>query len=341
MTDEFQRLLERLKALALQANDAGPLGEKIRLAETALSLATPRFRFAMMDRALRELHQVAETFAPHDHLRKVAIFGSARARPDDPEYAMAEEIAAHFVVKGWIVITGGGPGIMAAAQKGAGAADSFGLRILLPFENRVNETIQGDPKLLEFEYFFTRKLSFAWESNAFVLFPGGLGTLDESFEILTLMQTGKTPIVPVVMLERPGGRYWPSWHRFITEDLLRQGHVSAQDINLFYISRDLNDALEHILHFYSNFHSYRWCGQRLEILIRHRLSDEAMERLNHDFSSLLTNEIIAQAPYAGTEVTPPCSSLHGLSLSPHERRFGELRRLIDAINSANRAHPSA
>lgn len=341
MDEEFQITYERLKALFENEQCPTSLTEKLTLAEAAFSVQTPGFRFQMMKRILGELHQVAEIFAPHNQRRKVAIFGSARARPSDLEFEMASEIASLFVQNGLMVITGAGPGIMAAAQKGAGAENSFGLRILLPFENRVNNTIENDSKLIEFEYFFTRKLSFAWESSAFVLFPGGLGTLDESFEILTLMQTGKMPIVPVVMLEKPGGKYWQTWHRFISEDLLLEGHISEQDMHLFHFARDIDDALQHVLRFYSNFHSYHWTGDALNILIRHRLSTAAVERLNRDFASLLAHGEISQTSYSGKEVVPEASDLHCLSLSPHERRFGELRRLIDAINREAQPQHSA
>ncbi|NDG70475.1 MAG: LOG family protein [Proteobacteria bacterium] len=174
----------------------------------------------LMNRALREMRTAARVFARYNRIRKVAVFGSARTKPTQPEYAQALAFGKKIVEAGYMLITGGGDGIMGAAQAGAGAEKSFGLNIRLPFEQSANPTIHGDPKLIDFNYFFTRKLNFAKETSAFALFPGGFGTHDEGFEILTLMQTGKMPIVPIVMVDRPNGHYWETWRRFITNDLL-------------------------------------------------------------------------------------------------------------------------
>lgn len=336
MKSHLSTVDDQLKKIAREVAPPELVDATVRLMQTALAIgsgASAAQRIQMMNRALGELHQTATLFASHKHVRKIAVFGSARATPEQEEFQMAAQLATDLVRSGFMVITGAGPGIMAAAQKGAGAEDSFGLRILLPFENQVNETIEGDAKLLEFEYFFTRKLSFVWESSAFVLFPGGLGTLDESFEILTLMQTGKMPVAPVVMIERPGGTYWEGWRRFITECLLNEGHVSAQDLNLFHLSHGIEDAMEHIGAFYHTFHSYAWHGEELEILIQQPLTPKALAELNHSFNSLLARGSIVQAPAAAPTNAPACVNPHTLSLIPRQRCFGELRLLIDAINT--------
>lgn len=288
-----------------------------------------------------DLQQTVRIFSPHKSVRKVAVFGSARTRPGDCEYGLAEQVAALFVKNGLMVITGAGPGIMAAAQKGAGTENSFGLRILLPFENRVNETIKGDAKLVECKYFFTRKLSFVLASDAFVIFPGGLGTLDECFEILTLMQTGKMPIVPVVMLERPGGKYWETLRRFIAEELMQGGHVSPQDMNFFRIVRTIDDALGCVLGFYRNFHSCHWQEDHLSIFLTKRLSDGAIDRLNSGFSFMLQSGRIEQKQCSGASVAGDGAPQFCLSLTPHERHFGEIRMLIDAVNAETEGSMSA
>lgn len=333
---DLSDLHARLQSMAREGARPGLADDAARLAQTALSIgegAPARLRIGMMNRAFQELHRSALLFASHSDIRKVAVFGSARATPEQAEYEIAALLAAEFVRSGFMVITGAGPGIMAAAQAGAGAGASFGLRILLPFENRVNETIQGDPKLLEFEYFFTRKLSFAWESNAYVLFPGGMGTLDETFEILTLMQTGKMPMVPVAMIERPGGKYWEGWRRFVTEGLLAGGHISAQDLNLVHVCRDIADAVQHVCRFYRVFHSYSWHGDELRILIQEPLTCGSVAALNITFASLLCRGHIEQVRASNLPSSPPCRNPHTLNLIPRARCFGELRLLIDAINT--------
>ena len=175
---------------------------------TALKIARDRMSVAdlkLINRSMKEMRKAAKVFAPFQHLRKVAVFGSARVSADSPEFKVAEDFGREMVAHNFMVITGGGAGIMGAAQRGAGRKHSFGINIRLPSEQRANEIIEGDPKLINLNYFFTRKLNFVKEAHAFALFPGGFGTLDETFEILTLMQTGKARIIPVVLLDRPRG----------------------------------------------------------------------------------------------------------------------------------------
>lgn len=289
----------------------------------------------LMNRALKEMRTAARVFSNYNRVRKVAVFGSARTKPDQDEYKVAEAFAREIVEQGYMVITGGGDGIMGAAQKGAGAEKSFGLNIRLPFEQAANPVIQGDPKLLNFNYFFTRKLNFAKETHAFALFPGGFGTHDEGFEILTLMQTGKMPIVPIVMLDKQNGHYWEMWRRFITNDLLNSGLISPTDFNLFHVTYDVRDAVKHITAFYRNFHSYRWVREKMVIRIHYALTAEGLGKINETFADILACGSIEQRGALEEEVDD--RHLHHMPrivLTPHKRDFGTLRLLLDALNTA-------
>src|SRR5438128_1152897 len=227
---------------------------------TALKMARDEMGVAdlkLINRSLKEMRYAAKVFARYAQFRKVVVFGSARVASDAPESKVAEDFARTMVSHDYMVITGGGEGIMGAAQRGAGREHSFGLNIRLPFEQQANEIIQGDSKLINFNYFFDRKLNFVKESHAFALFPGGFGTMDETFEILTLMQTGKARIIPVVMLDRPDGDYWQTWIKFLTDYLFKLGLVSPEDFSFFKIVRDVDEAVAEILRFYKNYHSAR------------------------------------------------------------------------------------
>src|SRR6266700_2261392 len=242
---------------------------------TALKIARDQMSVAdlkLINRSIKEMRNAAKVFAPFQHLRKVAIFGSARTPTDSPEYEVAKDFAREMVAHNFMVVTGGGDGIMGAAQRGAGRAHSFGLNIRLPSEQRANEIIEGDPKLITLNYFFTRKLNFVKVAHAFALFPGGFGTLDETFEVLTLMQTGKARIIPVVLLDRPDGIYWETWMKFLTEHLLKLGFISQEDFSFFKVVHNVREAVAEILQFYKVYQSARWVGERLVIRICHRLS---------------------------------------------------------------------
>jgi uncharacterized protein (TIGR00730 family) len=287
----------------------------------------------LLRRALAEIRYAMGVFAKYRDRRKVAVFGSARTKPDAPEYRLAMEFSRRIVEAGYMVITGGGDGIMGAAQKGAGAENSFGLNIQLPFEQRANEVIQGDPKLINFKYFFTRKLYFLKETNAVVLFPGGFGTLDEGFEALTLTQTGKTQIVPLILIDKVNGYYWEMWRRFLDNDLLELGLISESDFHLFHITHSVEEAVEEILRFYSVFHSYRWVRERLVIRINKPLSASALDELNGQFRPILIEGSIEQRealPEEREETT--IADKPRLVLVPAKKDFGLLRLLIDKIN---------
>ncbi len=289
----------------------------------------------LYNRAMRELRYASTVFGKYQGIRKVAVFGSARTRPEAEEYKHAREFSRRMVEQDWMVITGGGDGIMGAAQRGAGRENSFGLNIRLPFEQRANEIIHGDPKLINFNYFFTRKLNFVKETHAYALFPGGFGTMDEGFEALTLMQTGKALIIPIVLIDRPDGSYWETWMRFLTEHLLKLGLISKEDFNFIKIEHDVEAAVEHILHFYRNYQSSRWVGSQLVLRICNRLTDKAVVDLNKQFAELLREGSIEQRNALPQEKNQPeILELPRLVLTPHRHQFGRYRQLIDAINLA-------
>ena len=306
---------------------------------TALKMARDEMSVAdlkLMNRSLKEMRYAAKIFAPYARFRKVVVFGSARIPPDAPESKVAEEFAHQMAAQKYMVITGGGDGIMGAAQKGAGREHSFGLNIRLPFEQHANEVIEGDPKLINFNYFFDRKLNFVKESHAFALFPGGFGTMDETFEVLTLMQTGKSRIIPVVMLDRPGGDYWQTWMKFLTEYLNKLGLVSLEDFSFFKIAPSIDVAVQEILQFYKVYHSTRWVGEQLVIRICRRLSNEAVADLSKKFCDLVREGEIVQGTALPPEKNEPAIwDLPRLILTPYRDNFGRLRQLIDAINLAS------
>ena len=289
----------------------------------------------LMNRSLKELRYAAKIFAAYRDVRKVVIFGSARTAPTEPAAQAAEEFGREMVKHNFMVITGGGDGIMGAAQRGAGRENSFGLNIRLPFEQRANQIIHGDLKLINFNYFFTRKLNFVKETHAVALFPGGFGTMDEGFEALTLMQTGKASIIPIVLIDRPSGSYWENWMRFLTEHLLKQGLISEDDFNFIKIAHNVEQAVAEILLFYRNYHSSRWVGSQLVLRIYKTLSKNALADLNKRFAGLLREgEIVQSSPLSQERNQPEIAHLPRLILSPHRHEFGRYRQLIDAINLA-------
>ncbi|MEO6847151.1 MAG: TIGR00730 family Rossman fold protein [Chthoniobacterales bacterium] len=290
----------------------------------------------LFNRALRELRTAARVFGKFPDRKKITVFGSARLALDTEECKLATAFAARMAEHDYMVITGGGDGIMGAAQQGAGAENSFGLNIRLPFEQPANIIIDGDPKLILFRYFFTRKLVFVKDTDAFALFPGGFGTMDEGFEVLTLMQTGKSQIVPIIFFDKPDGYYWESWRRFICNDLLSKGLISESDLNLFIITHDIDVATAEIQKFYSNFHSYRWVHERMVIRIQRRISDKALADINRRFAHLLIEgEIIQTSALVEEKDTPELQDMPRIVLIPGKRDFGMLRLLIDAINAAD------
>jgi uncharacterized protein (TIGR00730 family) len=237
--------------------------------------------------------------------------------------------------RGYMMVTGGGDGIMGAAQKGAGRENSFGLNIRLPFEQQANETIHGDAKLINFNYFFTRKLNFVKETHAIALFPGGFGTMDEGFEALTLMQTGKARIFPVVLVDHAGGSYWKTWLDFLRSHLLKLGLISDDDFAFFHNCASPTDAANHIEAFYRVFHSYRWVGSKFVMRLRTPLTEEKVAALQARFGEILAAGTFVQGAALPEEHNEPeLHDLPRLIFTPHRRNFARFRMLIDAVNEA-------
>ena len=283
--------------------------------------------------ALAELRTAFEVFEPYRHVAKVTIFGSARTRPDDPLYAQTRELAAALAAHGWMVITGAGPGIMAAGLEGAGRGMAFGINIRLPFEQGPNAFIADDPKLVEMKYFFTRKLMLLKESDGFVVLPGGFGTLDETFELLTLLQTGKAEPAPIVLLEVPGGSYWHTWEQFMRGEVARRGLISDEDFALFTVTDDVAAAVAEIRGFYRNYHSRRYVRDLLVVRLRVAPSDAELAFLNDQFADIIVRGRIARSAPLPAEVRGRDHvDLPRLTLQFDRMHHGRLRSFIDALN---------
>jgi len=286
----------------------------------------------LLNSALKELRHSLRVFGPYAHMRKVAVFGSARTEPDSPDWEQARVFAERIVRAGWMVITGAGGGIMEAAQGGAGRKASFGVNIRLPFEQRANEVIEGDHKLINFRYFFTRKLTFVKEAHAIALFPGGFGTHDEACEALTLIQTGKGEMLPVVFVDAPGGSYWREWREYVRSHMGEGGFITPEDLDLFKVTDDLDEAVAEILKFYSNYHSSRFVGERFVLRVRRAPDEETLVSLNAEFKDILTEGAIEVGEASPTEVGE-APGLHRVILSFNRRDRGRLRQLIDRLNA--------
>jgi len=288
----------------------------------------------LFTKSMKEMRYADSVFAPYRGTRKVSIYGSARTQPGLPEYEQAKRCAAMMVESGFMVITGGGEGIMGAAQAGAGRERSFALNITLPFEQKPNETIAGDPKLINFKYFFTRKVNFVKHSDAFILCPGGFGTMDEGFETITLMQTGKSPIVPLVFLDAPKGNFWSTFARYLKEHIMRDGLISESDFHLFKVTDNPEAARKEIVNFYYNYHSSRFVGETLVIRMHRAVPSGALIRLRDDFADMLTRpDGIESSGALSEEINEPeLSKLPRLCVQFNRRAYGRLRQLIDRIN---------
>jgi hypothetical protein len=292
---------------------------------------TSRAELKLVNSALKELRHAFRVFKPYSQLRKVAVFGSARTDLDHPDWIHAHAFAERIVRAGWMVITGAGGGIMSAAQGGAGREASFGVNIRLPFEQEANEVIAGDRKLINFRYFFTRKVVFVKEAHAIALFPGGFGTHDEGFEALTLIQTGKSEMVPIVFVDAPGGRYWRDWLEYVETHLAERGLIAPEDLNLFRVADSVDEAVDEIERFYRNYHSSRYVDGRLILRLHVAPSDENLEALNDEFSDLLESGKIERTDVLSGE-EGETAHLPRLRLHFNRKAVGRLRSLIDRLN---------
>ena len=283
--------------------------------------------------ALRELRYSFRLFAPYAGKRKVSIFGSARTKPDSAEYRLAADFSRKIAQAGFMVITGAGPGIMQAGHEGAGPANSFGVNIRLPWEQSANPVIAEDKKLITFKYFFTRKLIFIRHSDAIALFPGGFGTFDEGFEALTLMQTGKSQLMPLVLVDKPSGTFWKTWDRNIRDHLLRNKLISPEDLSLYQITDSTDEAVKIITRFYRNFHSTRFVKDQLVIRLKNAPAESALAALNRDFADIITDgkiKIIKPTPEERRDNDH--LNLARIAFAFNRRGYGRLRQLIDVVN---------
>jgi len=320
----------------------GPVSTEELIAELAevserLRRDSPsRVDVKIMVRALKELRYAFKVFAPYRSRRKVTMFGSARISSEHPAYRQAVEFGRAMADAGWMVVTGAASGIMEAGHEGAGREHSMGVNILLPFEQDANPIIAGDRKLVHFKYFFTRKLIFVKETDATAVFPGGFGTLDEGFEVLTLVQTGKREMIPIVLIDEPGGDYWSAWQRYVKEQLLARGYISEPDLNLFKVTDNVDVAVREILRFYRVYHSMRYVGDILVLRLQRELPQQMIERLNVEFKDLLAEGRFEQRQ-AFPEERDDKELLHmpRLAFRFVKRDFGRLRQLIDTINTCD------
>ncbi len=294
-----------------------------------------RVDLKLMNTSLKEMRFTAKAFSPYRHVKKVTVFGSARIRPDETAYKMARLLGQKLSKSGYMVITGGGPGIMQAVNEGAGPEYSFGVNIRLPFEQNPNPVIEGSLKNISYKYFFNRKVALLKESDAIALFPGGFGTLDEAMETLTLVQTGKRNPVPLVLMDEPGGTYWIRWIEFVKENLLAQNYISKSDLTLFERVDSADAAVQRINHFYSRYHSLRYIDDRLVIRLTSGIDQQKMEELRVRFSDILRpqGKIYLSEPLPEEIDEPETGHLPRLILDFKRDDFGRLRQLIDVINS--------
>ena len=284
---------------------------------------------------MKEMRYTNKVFSAYRQRKKVSIFGSARTLPHEPVYQKCVDFARMLVEHNYMVITGGGPGIMQAGNEGAGADNSFAVNIQLPFEQNTNPVMEESDKVINYQYFFNRKVAFLKEAHAVVLFPGGFGTLDEGMEVMTLVQTGKNPPIPLIMIDDDKGGYWDKFFDFIRDPLLKRGLISGEDFSLFTITNDPREAVQIIDDFYRVYHSMRFVKDKLVIRLTRSLDAAQVETLNSEFSEILapggsmrlTEALPAEADQ------PDLQDLPRLTLEFNRRSYGLLKAFIRRINS--------
>jgi uncharacterized protein (TIGR00730 family) len=288
-----------------------------------------------LNTTMKEMRYTETIFGAYRSVKKVTVFGSARTQPDEPVYRMARLFGQKLVDTGFMVITGGGPGIMQAANEGAGPEHSFGVNIQLPFEQQPNPVLIGNPRLITYKYFFSRKVAFIKEADAIALFPGGFGTLDEAMETLTLLQTGKQYPLPLVLVDEPGGTYWQRWIRFLREELLKEGYISDSDFDLFDCVDSVDEAIMRISSFYRRYHSMRYVNNKLVLRITADIDTKSITAFNKRFSDILIpgGAISLSSPLAEEADEPEIADLPRLIVDFNCHDHGRLRQLIDEINT--------
>jgi uncharacterized protein (TIGR00730 family) len=316
-----------------EQTNAELLAEMITTCFRLLRNHADRGEIKLVNAALKEFAYSFKVFQPWRDYRKVSIFGSARTAPEEPIYEFAREFAREMANRNWMVITGAGPGIMAAGHEGAGAEHSFGASIRLPLESEPNIFIQGNTKLVNFKYFFTRKITFIKESDAFALLPGGVGTLDETFELLTLMQTGKSDLHPVVLLEPPGSTYWAHWFHFLETELLARNLISKEDLHLVKHTQSITEAADELITFYRNYDSQRVVNSRLVLRLKRLPPEDEIERLAHAFADIIGPRGLRPAEPSSVEVRDNDKlDCDRLAIDFNQTSVGRLRLLIDELN---------
>ncbi len=324
---------------------ASPVNDLVAtIKETADKLVadgTSRGDLKLLSRTMRELRYAFKVFSPYRKNRKVTIFGSARTLPHEPAYQAAVELGRAMVEHQWLVVTGAASGIMEAGHRGAGRGASMGLNIMLPFEQSANSFIAGDAKLVHMKYFFTRKLMFVKECDAVVCLPGGFGTLDEAMEVITLLQTGKRDMVPVVLLDAPGGTYWKTLQDFIINHMLGGRMISPEDLNLYRLTDSVQTAVDEVLQFFRVYHSMRYVKQTLVFRLQTPLSARLLETINTQFRDILVDgDFVATSALSGERDEPDLGHLPRLAFHFNRRHFGRLRQMIDLINRGDVAEGS-
>ena len=301
--------------------------------QALLNSDLPEHDFKMLSRVLSEMRQGLEVFQPYQAWRKVSVFGSARTKEDHAQYQQAKACGKALKDAGFMVITGGGPGMMQAANEGAGRDVSFGIGINLPMEQQLNPVVHESPRSFECKYFFTRKLFFLKESDAVILTPGGFGTFDEGFELLTLLQTGRNPPIPVVMLEAPGDDFWGPFLKSWVRRLLDDGLISPDDMGLIYHTDNAQDAVNHIEQYYINYHSFRYVGNQVLLRLNNPLSDQSLERLNAEFSSVLHKGEIEQVFNWPENDVPQYKHYPRLRMQLQHHRMNSLPQMVRRMNA--------
>ena len=335
-SEAANRLVQQLIAEAGDSTDADLLTQMVITVLKLQDERVDRGDLKILNTTLKELRWAFRVFRPYRSVRKVSIFGSARTPKQQAAYQTAKQFGKLMAESGWMVITGGSSGIMQAGNEGAGRANSFGMNIRLPFEQAANPEIQNDRKLINFKYFFTRKLIFVKESDAICLFPGGFGTLDEGFEALTLVQTGKMMPRPIVLVESKGGSYWRSWLAFMRQSLLRTKMIDPSDMNLFQVAGSAQEAHDLIANFYRNYHSMRFVGDHLVIRLKEKPSSKTLEKINRSFKDIvLKGKIEISGPLAAESSEPELARLPRLVFHYDRRSYGRLKQMIDFINESN------
>ncbi len=308
-----QEILTTVVKLGLESHDRGDL--------------------KLVNNSLKELRYSLKTFAPFRSRKKVIIFGSARTKKTAPAYRMAEELARKLTAKSYMVVTGGGPGIMEAGNKGAAPGMDFALNIKLPFEQKPNPFLDEEERIINFKYFFIRKLIFIKETDATTLFPGGFGTHDEGFEMLTLVQTGKSKPRPIILMEPPGSTYWRQWKQFVQRQLVKNKFVDPSDVNLYKTAGTADQAVQYIEKFYKVYHSLRYVREKTILRLNREISDRTLRRLNDEFKDILTRGTIEISPPAEEEVKDSEHlDLPRLSMNFNLRDYSRLCEMIWVIN---------